>query len=69
MTDKTKTFPDGYHYAINYLHWNTYESIIFEDSDVGLQAALKTQTAVYKIVRFWRVTQWKIKPEIWYLCL
>lgn len=52
MTDKTKPFPDGYLYATNYFHCTPYESIIFEDSDVGLQAALKTQTAVYKIVRF-----------------
>ena len=52
MTDKTKPFPDGYLYAMNYFHCTPDESIIFEDSDVGLQAALKTQTAVYKIVRF-----------------
>lgn len=49
---KTKPFPDGYLYAMNYFHCTPDESIIFEDSDVGLQAALKTQTAVYKIVRF-----------------
>lgn len=52
MTDKTKPFPDGYLYAMKYFHCTPDESIIFEDSDVGLQAALKTQTAVYKIVRF-----------------
>ena len=52
MTDKTKPFPDGYLYAMNYFHCTPDESIIFEDSDVGLQAALNTETAVYKIVRF-----------------
>lgn len=52
MTDKTKPFPDGYLYAMKYFHCTPDESIIFEDSDVGLQAALNTETAVYKIVRF-----------------
>ncbi len=49
---KTKPDPEGFNKAIKYFKLDAKECIIFEDSDVGIEAALKTKAEVVRIERF-----------------
>lgn len=50
--EKTKPAPDSFIYAINYFKSNPENTMIFEDSDVGIEAALATNASVFKIEKF-----------------
>ena len=47
-----KPDPEGFNKAIEYYNANPKDCIIFEDSDVGIEAALKTDSSVLKIEHF-----------------
>lgn len=49
---RLKPFPDAFIYAMNYFNADKDNTIIFEDSEVGLKAASQTGAAVYKIIDF-----------------
>ena len=50
--ERLKPYPDAFVYAMNYFNADGENTIIFEDSEVGLKAASQTGAAVYKIVDF-----------------
>jgi beta-phosphoglucomutase len=50
--DKPKPNPEGFLLAMEKLQAKPEDTIIFEDSDVGIEAALMTGAAVFKICRF-----------------
>lgn len=50
--ERLKPYPDAFIFAMNYFNADGKETIIFEDSEVGLNAASQTGAAVYKIVNF-----------------
>lgn len=47
-----KPDPEGFNKAIEYYNANPKNCIIFEDSDVGIEAALKTGSSVFKVKNF-----------------
>ena len=49
---RPKPDPEGFLKAMELLEANPDECVIFEDSDVGIEAALKTGAAVMKIEAF-----------------
>lgn len=49
---RTKPDPDGFLQAMDYFGIPSNHTIIFEDSDVGIQAAIASGASVYKVVRF-----------------
>ncbi len=50
--DKPKPDPEGFNKAIEYYKANSKDCIIFEDSQVGLEAAYKTGASVVAIKKF-----------------
>jgi len=46
-----KPHPDAYFYAIGYFGIEPEECVIFEDSDIGIASALKTNARVLRIIR------------------
>lgn len=50
--NKTKPDPEGFVKAMEYFHVNPKETVIFEDSDVGLEAAKKSGAYYYKTFGF-----------------
>lgn len=50
--ERTKPYPDGFIYAMNKYNISNINTIIFEDSDVGIAAALATGSTVFKIENF-----------------
>ena len=49
---KTKPNPQGFLIAMDYFNMSPEQTIIFEDSDVGVKAALATGASVYRITQF-----------------
>ena len=49
---KHKPDPEGFLKAINFFGAKEEDCIIFEDSDVGVEAALKTKASVVRIESF-----------------
>ena len=47
-----KPNPEGFNKAIDYFKLNPSDCVIFEDSDVGIEAALKTGAEVIRIEKF-----------------
>ncbi len=47
-----KPDPEGFLKAIQYFNVSPKNTIIFEDSDVGIEAALKTKANVIKVINF-----------------
>lgn len=47
-----KPDPEGFLKAMSKYDKKGIETIIFEDSDVGIEAALKTEASVYKVIDF-----------------
>lgn len=50
--EKVKPDPQGFLKAMEYFGMQSSQTVIFEDSDVGLQAAEASGATVFKIVRF-----------------
>ena len=50
--EKVKPNPEGFIKAIEFFNVKEEDTIIFEDSDIGIEAALKTGATVFKIERF-----------------
>ena len=49
---KKKPDPEGFLKAIEYFDVNPEDTVIFEDSDVGIQAALASGSQVVQICQF-----------------
>lgn len=49
---KPKPDPDGFIKAMKYFNINPEDAMIFEDSDVGVEAAILSKASVFKIVKF-----------------
>ncbi len=49
---RPKPDPEGFDKAMQYFKVTPENTIIFEDSDVGIEAALKTKSNVIKIIKF-----------------
>ena len=47
-----KPDPEGFNKAIEYYNANPKDCIIFEDSEVGIEAALKSNATIYKVIKF-----------------
>lgn len=52
--EKTKPEPDSFLYAMNYFNSSADNTLIFEDSLIGLEAAKKTKSTVFKVEQFTR---------------
>lgn len=50
--ERLKPAPDGFLYAINYFNVDSKETIIFEDSNVGIESATATGANVFKVEQF-----------------
>ena len=48
----SKPDPEGFNKAIEYFEANPSDVVIFEDSDVGVEAARKTGATVYIVDKF-----------------
>ena len=47
-----KPAPDAYLYAIEYFQVDPADTVIFEDSDLGIEAAEKTGASVFRVEKF-----------------
>ena len=50
--ENKKPNPEGFIKAMTYFNINPEDTLIFEDSDVGIEAAIKSKASVFKIESF-----------------